>query len=266
MEGGEPPGIWHGRGAQKLGLEDTVSKRTLRRLFKGEGPDGQPLVQLQRGRNRQPGWDLTFSAPKSVSTFWSQAGPELRRELQKAHLRSLRTALDYLEQNAAFSRRGHAGQGRTDPCSLIIALFEHGTSRAQEPDLHTHCLVINAAFRDDGTTGTVRSRDFYLHKMAAGALYRTQMAYECSQLGLEIRRGKYSFELAGVPEELNDRFSTRSHEINEAIAREGFTGPTAKALAALTTRQLKGHVARNELFSNWSETGRKFKFTRKDAD
>lgn len=95
LEGGEPPGKWHGRGAEALGLRGTVEGTQLANLYKGLAPDGsRSLVQLQRGRMHQPGWDLTFSAPKSVSVLWSQADPEARRALQAAHDSACRVALE----------------------------------------------------------------------------------------------------------------------------------------------------------------------------
>src|SRR6476620_6143336 len=73
LEGAEPEGKWLGEGARALNLADTVKPEELRTLFHGLAPDGRPLVQNASSERRQPGWDLTFSAPKSVSVLWSQA-------------------------------------------------------------------------------------------------------------------------------------------------------------------------------------------------
>lgn len=265
LEGGEPPGKWHGRGAEALGLNGTVEGTQLANLYKGMAPDGsRSLVQLQRGRMHQPGWDLTFSAPKSVSVLWSQADAEARRTLQAAHDNACRLALEYLQENAAFTRRGRGG-AEQEPCGLIAASFEHGTSRAQDPQLHSHVLVLNVGVRDDGTFGTIWSHDLYIHKMVAGVLYRVQLAHECKKLGLELKRGETSFELAVVPEALCDFFSTRSHDIKEAMAKEGSSGPAAAALATLATREVKGHVARDELFRRWAEPGELHGFSADEA-
>lgn len=265
LEGGEPPGSWYGKGAEALGLRGEVTRQELECLFEGYAPDGtRPLVQLQKGKLHQPGWDLTFSAPKSVSVLWSQGDFELRQAIQAAHFRACSLAMNYLQANAAFTRRGHGGAER-EACQLIAAAFEHGTSRAQDPQLHTHWLVMNLALRADGTFGTISSRDLYLNKMVAGVLYRVQLAHECLKLGLELRRGKNSFELAAVPDALCEFFSTRSHEIREALAREGLTGAAAAALAAKITREVKGHVARGELFERWTGSGRENGFSTVEA-
>jgi len=265
LDGGEPPGIWHGKGAAALGLDGTVGREELENLFKGFAPDGSAaLVQLQRGKTHQPGWDLTFSAPKSVSVLWSVADVELRVALQQAHFRAVKFALDYLESTAAFTRRGHGGVNR-EQCGLVVAMFEHGTSRAQEQQLHTHALAMNVVAREDGSFGTLVSHNLYLHKMVAGVLYRVQLAYECTRLGLELVRGKHSFELAGVPNEVCEAASTRRHQVLEALAREGLSGAAAASLAALSTRQVKGHVARKELFGHWRELARELGFSSEQA-
>src|SRR5262245_1487663 len=73
IAGGEPPGVWVGNGAAKLGLKGQVTRQQLSSLLKGFSPDGTPLVQIQNtsNRERRQGWDLTFSAPKSVSILWA---------------------------------------------------------------------------------------------------------------------------------------------------------------------------------------------------
>lgn len=265
LKGGEPPGGWLGRGAAQLGLAGQVERLELEELFEGRSPDGAgPLVQLQKGKTHQPGWDLTFSAPKSVSVLWSQADYELRQALQEAHFRAVQHAIGYLEDSAAFTRRGHGGTER-ERCGLIVAAFEHGTSRAQDPQLHTHALVMNVAARTDGTFGTLSSRDIYTHKMTAGAVYRVELAHQCRSLGLELTRGEHTFELACVPPALSEHFSSRRQQILEALAREGLNGPAAASLAALSTREVKGHVSREELTRHWQRVGEQFGFSTREA-
>lgn len=59
---------WAGRGAEQLGLQGSVDKDVFTRLLEGRLPDGADLSRMQDGSNKhRPGYDLTFSAPKSVS-------------------------------------------------------------------------------------------------------------------------------------------------------------------------------------------------------
>lgn len=270
LAGGEPPGYWIGRGAQGLGLRGTVEREHLRAALDGTGPDGERLTQAQHytdGRARQPGWDLTFSAPKSVSVLWAVADPASRAKLQAAHDGAVRAAIGYLEDNAAVTRRGKGG-GATERVGLLVAGFEHGTSRALDPQLHTHCLVVNAGLRSDGSWGTVRSHDLYVHKMAAGALYRSELAHRLRhELGLDLLRhkGNIGFEVAGVPQPVLDAFSKRRQEIEEALDKVGWSTAWLSEKLAKSTREVKQHVAREKLFEVWSEAAHALGFGQEQA-
>lgn len=261
-DGGEPPGLWHGRDATALGLVGTVDKDTFLKLCDGFSPEGLPLTQNAGKENHRAGFDLTFSAPKSVSVLWSQADPEVRREIQAAQLEAVKKALDYLEREAAFTRRGKGGHD-LERCGLMVATFEHGTSRAQDPQLHTHAVALNIGIRADGTTGTLESKPFFRHKMAGGALYRAELAHQLERrLGVEIEAGKKdTFEIKGVPEKLVTEFSKRHEQIEAAMKSEGAKGAERAAYFTLTTREKKAHVARELLFENWQGVGKKYSFT-----
>ena len=91
-----------------------------------------------------------FLCSKSVSVAWSQSEGETRRQIQEAHREAVGKALEYLDENAGFTRRGRGGSER-EATGLTVATFEHGTSRAQDPELHTHALVLNVSTRENGT-------------------------------------------------------------------------------------------------------------------
>jgi conjugative relaxase-like TrwC/TraI family protein len=261
LNGGEPPGIWHGQGAADLGLSGVVEGEALTRLFEGYHPtEDRSLIQQQRYKNRehQPGWDLTFSAPKSVSVLWSQADAVTRKTLQQSHFAAVKAALDYLEDEVAVTRKGKGGAEKVQ-ARLVIATFEHHTSRAQDPQLHTHALVMNACTDEDGKSGTLESKGLYQAKMAAGALYRAELAAQLErQLHLTIERKGSVFEIKGVSEPLIAEMSKRRAEIEKALAEGGYTSAAAAEIAAFSTRQTKGHVAQEALTEKWHETGRAF--------
>lgn len=260
LNGGEPPGVWHGEGAADLGLVGAVDGVALTRLFGGFHPteEGRALVQNAGAEDRQAGWDLTFSAPKSVSVLWSQADEATRRILQQAHFAAVQAGLDYLEDEVAVTRLGKGGQER-EPARLVIATFEHHTSRAQDPQLHTHALVMNACTSGDGRTRTVESRPFYQAKMAAGAIYRAEYALQLENgLDLRIERKGTLFEVGGVSEPLVAEMSKRRAEIKESLAEGGYSGAEAAARATLLTRGTKGTLSQEELLREWQSVGREF--------
>jgi conjugative relaxase-like TrwC/TraI family protein len=262
LKGGEPPGKWLGEGTRELGLTGTVDGQALKALLNGYSPDsGESLIQGAGSPEHQPGWDLTFSSPKSVSVLWSQAEPDQRKAIQDAQAEAVRAALDYLQDAAAFTRRGKGGTERI-PTKLVIAAFEHGTSRAQDPQLHTHCLIMNVGVGTDGKTRTILSQPLYAHKMAAGAVYRAELSNQLEKrLGIVLERQKNWFEVHGVPQGLVDEFSKRREQVEKALAKLGATSAKAAAKLALATRQAKEHLARSDLFRSWQETGQDHGFT-----
>lgn len=258
LDGGEPPGKWWGGGAAgKLGLRGNVERHELEALIRGFTPDGKGKTVQNAGKgDRQPGWDLTFSAPKTVSVLWSQASPELRQAIQRAHDNAVHASLAYLEDEFAFSRLGKGGNEHVK-AGLIVACFEHGTSRALDPNLHTHALVLNVGLRPDGSTGSLMSKPFYQAKMAAGALYRVQLAFELQQLDLRCERKESWFELCDVPEALTQEFSKRRAAIEAELSSRGMESASAAAFAALNTREAKKVVPpRGELFKTWQQNAR----------
>lgn len=263
LEGGEPRGLWAGSGAAALDLKGKVKKGELLSLFEGRHPDtGEPLVQLQRGH--QPGWDLTFSAPKSVSILWALLDEETRSTIQRIQDSAVRAALRYLEEEAAFTRRGPGGQ-TIEPVNLVVAGFEHGSSRAQDPALHTHALVLNVAVRGDNSTGTLRSRDLYQHKMAAGAAYRAELARGLrAELGVKLRAEGTWFEIVGIPEKVTQAFSKRREAIIAAMSEAGAAGAKAAEFFTKSTRSVKEHVARADLVQGWQSEGENLGILEKD--
>jgi conjugative relaxase-like TrwC/TraI family protein len=265
LAGGEPPGRWFGNGASAFRLGATVEREQLQRLLLGQCPfTKRSLVQNAGAKDRQSGWDLTFSAPKSVSVAWSQAAPELRQKFEALHHAAVCSALSYLEDVAGFSRRGRAG-ANLEKVGLTCALFEHGTSRTQDPQLHTHALVLNVSKREDSSTGTIQSKDLFRHKMAAGAIYRAELASLLQKiLGLNVHMKTIGFEIAGVSETLCTEFSKRRSEIEAALKGRGAHGAVASKVAALETRQSKEIVSRSALFSRWGAIGKTHGWSEKE--
>jgi len=101
-EGGGAPSAWLGSGADGLGLEGEVDPHQFRALLEGILPDGSTLgTHRDGGRQHRPGWDLTFSAPKSVSVMALVAGD---RRLIQAHTEAVTSALAVAERHAAGAR------------------------------------------------------------------------------------------------------------------------------------------------------------------
>jgi len=270
LEGGEPQGRWLGAAAESLGLPELVEPAHLYNLFDGLDPEGRrPLVQMQRHAGKQehrPGWDLTFSAPKAVSVLWSQLSEEHRSMIEDLHFDAVKAAIEFLEDKAILTRRGKGGKV-LEKAKPLIAAFEHGTSRAQDPQLHTHALLLNICERADGTWGSVSALSVFQAKMAAGALYRAHLAASlANELGVEILPDGTSFTIDGVPKNVCRYFSQRRADILAQIEEQGITSAAGAAKAALETRSAKEEASRDRLFADWQIAGDSIGFGRKRAE
>jgi conjugative relaxase-like TrwC/TraI family protein len=104
------------------------------RALEGQHPhSGQEIVAPYA--RRVPGFDLTFSAPKSVSVFFGLGDEPLRRAIRGAHDAAVEEGLGYLERAAAGGRRGAGGSVAIQGNGFLAAAFRHRTSRAGDPQL-----------------------------------------------------------------------------------------------------------------------------------
>ena len=256
-EGGLSPSEWQGAGAEALGLSGEVDRDQFRDLLDGKVV-GEQLGTFRDGQlEHRPGWDVTLSAPKSVSIMAEVAGD---RRLIAAHGEAVRTALAHVEKHMAATRIRDGGTvTREATGNLVIASFQHGTSRAQDPQLHTHNVIMNATRDEDGAWRSLEPRAIYQLQKQIGAIYRQELALKVRELGYEIEAGKDSlFEIKGVSAEVMAAFSKRSAEIEAALAERGTSRDAASAvekqIATLDTREAKVAVDHVSLVADWRET------------
>ena len=133
---------WVGEGAERLNLNGGVEQETFQQVLQGKSPDGQPLFSRRTDpTTRRAATDFTFSAPKSVSVAALVQGDQ--RVIQ-AHHAAVDRALQVLEERYAQTRvTTENGRQTVQTGNLIAAIFPHGTSREAEPQLHSHCVVMN---------------------------------------------------------------------------------------------------------------------------
>lgn len=227
----EAPGRW-AQGAEQFALDPSraVSAEQLHRLMDVRRPDsGEDLRRVGGGGTAVSAIDATFSAPKSVSSVWALASPELRTAVEQAHETAIDRALSYATQQVPMLRRrvGSDNVVHEKAVGLVATSWRHSTARAVEdqipdPQLHSHVLL-RAAIRQDQEVVAIDSRSWLVHQREVGAAYRSELARELHQLGFGIDRGtgrggRY-FEIASVPQALTDRWSSRHHQVQTAITQ-----------------------------------------------
>ena len=236
--GEEPDGVWFNpRGL--LGLENggKVDSSDFHRLYNGFAPDGsQRLTRNAGSENRSAGLDMTFSADKSVSALWAVADPELRSRIEDAHNDAARVALEEtVLRYCAYTRiRDRDGRIKVLPADIPVAMFQHGTSRENDPQLHTHCVIFNAArTHEDGKWRAMHQYPVYSWAKAAGAVYRNALAWNLRER-LGVTMEQYGPDAAftrieGMPEDLSVFWSKRRKTI---VAKAGELGIPSRGNAS----------------------------------
>ena len=254
-EGGRASSAWWGQGATALALNGPVDAGEFRALLDGQLPDGDRLHRGGEGP-RTAGLDLTFSAPKSIS-LQALVGGDHR--LLDAHETAVTAALRYVEEHLAAYRSTSDGEtASVQSGSIVAARFIHDLSREADPQVHTHCVLVNMTQRPSGEWRALDARPPYEQQKLLGAFYRAELARAVQTLGYQVRRTHEDgrFELAHIKDLQVEAFSTRSRAINAALAARGQDRESASArereIAGLSTRRSKDRsVDRAALRETW---------------
>jgi conjugative relaxase-like TrwC/TraI family protein len=270
---GESGGEWFGRGATALGLDGTINGNDLTEVLRSEygelvtmsrrvGPGVSPYSGGTRTVRRRPGWDFCMRAPKSVSLLYAFGELAVREDVIAAHDEAVKAALLYAECKLTRTRRTVDGERRHVPGDgLICALFRHRTSRAGDPQLHTHALIVNAT-RDDRERWLRLNAPWLLGpSKTLGYIYQAKLRAELTRrLEVEwepVHRG-YA-DVRGISRRTIEAFSRRRQEILEYLDERGQDPEQAKAaqLAAYETRRAKDRsLAPMVIREEWDRYGR----------
>lgn len=224
---------------------DTVA----RWLDDGIAPNGARGRRFAEGDNH--GFDLTFCAPKSVSLLRAYGNDVMQKAVLEAHNAGVREALEYVHQHAGYTRVHNNETGKKDlqrlP-GLVAAAYQHETSRAGDPHLHTHVIVPNKQPRADGKLAALDSDQLWHEAKPGGVIYQATTRRVLTQsVGAEwgpIDPHTGMAELIGFDPEVIKAHSSRSTQLRE-WADDNLTlvhgKPTQAQLAAAqkTTRPRK---------------------------
>jgi conjugative relaxase-like TrwC/TraI family protein len=243
----EAPGVWLGLLPAQLGLVGVVEGDDLRALIRRLHPvSGEPLGGAKPSRVRA--LDATFSAPKSVSLLWAFGGGEVASVISLAHVEAVTAALRFVEQHAAVTRRQVNGQrSRAGTSGWAAATFMHRTSRAGDPQIHTHAVIPNMVCREDGSWVALDATALYGWAKAAGCVYQEELRQRLSErLGVTWGPDRNGCrEMVGFTDAQLRRFSKRTIQIEDHLAEQGIEPGDAKArmradeAASVATRPAK---------------------------
>ena len=250
--------FWYGDAAKALGLRAHVRPSRFESVLSGYVPG----TDLRLGRMREgqhehrPGWDITLSAPKSVSLEALVMGD---RRVIRAHDEAVRTTLDWVEAELLQTRGWDPAtrrRPRVKAKGMVVAGFRHLASRDQDPQLHIHCVLANMTRTASGEWRSVEPTKIRRSQKLIGAYYRNELARRLQALGMAVSPtlvGRIpGFELAGYERSFLDAFSGRRREILAYLEHQelSYTAENTQK-AALRTRRRKEDRTLADLVPEW---------------
>jgi conjugative relaxase-like TrwC/TraI family protein len=224
-------GEFIGKVAERLGLDETVVTREKFVAFAQ-----CDMIDLGADSKRQRASEIkyiefTYSPPKAVSIV-AALDDRVKAELYAAVKEELRW---FEEQVTVRDRRGElANEEVTRPTGkMIAALFEHETSRTNDPDFHVHTLIGNVTWDD------ARKGYFAIHygqmlelRKTLDARIHNNLAARMGNLGYHVETAASGFGLKEVPALAVDLFSERAKQVEAVMAllRRGYTPEQFKTL------------------------------------
>jgi len=196
------------------------------------------LAEARRPATNVAGYDITFSVPKDVSLLWARGDDDVRAEVLASIDAAVEAGWNYLERNALEVRV--SGEQQTAH-NWTGADYLHLTSRALDPQLHHHRVLVNRAEDAEGNVRAIDGRPLFHHAKTIGTVAASELRQQLAgRLGVTF--GKVVNGLApilGIAPEVLAEFSTRSREINEAVKALGAGSAAARQVAAYDTRSAK---------------------------
>jgi conjugative relaxase-like TrwC/TraI family protein len=260
---GEAPGEYLGGGSKALGKHGICSEEEFRRLFAWRHPNtGERLGRAPR-KDGMPAWDLVLRPVKDVAILYALGDDPTRRAARGAHQAGVEAAVGYLDGQVG-TRTGHDGAEHVVGEGLVVVGFAHRTSRAGDPLLHTHLVIVNRIQGPDGRWRTLDGRDLLHHRRAADAVYRAAYQHELTRTlgiawGEADRWGNRA--IVGMPRELVRAFSKRHEQITaelDRLEREEGKPRTARLVQYVVhaTRPAKTHETPETLYAGWQAEAR----------
>jgi conjugative relaxase-like TrwC/TraI family protein len=252
----ELPGVWKGKGAERLGLAGTVEKAQFEALCDNLHPStGEPITAATRS-NRTVGYDFNFHAPKSLSLLH---GVTNDTRLLAAFQSSVDETMALVEADMQTRVRKSGQDTNRTTGEMLWARFDHFTARpidgVPDPHLHSHAFVQNMTF--DGVEGQWKAGQFRNLKRDAPfyqAVFHSKLTAKLRDMGLPLEKTKDGWEIQGFNKKTLTKFSRRTQQIEAIAEAKAITDPNQKAELGAKTRKGKAkNLSMKELRELWSE-------------
>jgi conjugative relaxase-like TrwC/TraI family protein len=249
-------GQWGGQAADRLGLAGDVIRQHFERLCDNRDPfNGQQLTDRMR-KDRRVGYDFTFDASKSVSILYGITDDPA---ILDAFRQAMRATMDEMEAGVKVRVRKRGQFSERTVGNLIFGEFIHFTARPvkgkTDPHLHGHAFVPNVCW--DHVERMWKAIDVASIKEDGSywqARFQKRFGQRLAELGYDVAWKGDNFEIVGITRDMIDRFSLRTHQINQAAEKRGVTDPRDKdKLGALTRERKHKDATMPELRAEWRQ-------------
>ena len=216
LDADEPPGRWHGQGADLLGLRGQVRDEDFLDIIAGVHP-GSRGVLLGRayGESSVRGFDITANAPKSASVLFAVGDDFVRHEALASHDAAVAAMVRWIETHAHTRFRINGEVAVVDAEGIVAATFRQHTSRALDPHLHTHVVVANRVRSPDGRWLALDARTLKLDQRTLSAIYHATLRTELTaRLGVHWEPVVNRIaEIDGIDKTVLEEFSSRTTDV-----------------------------------------------------
>jgi conjugative relaxase-like TrwC/TraI family protein len=221
LDSGEPRGVWLGRGAEMLGLSGVVDDEAFLALMGGMDPrTPDRLLGNRYSESSVRGFDVTASSPKSVSVLWAVGDEWVRGEVVAAHDAAVAAVAGWIEANAHTRFRLGGEVVVVDAEGIVAAGFRQHTSRALDPQPHTHLVVAKRVKSPDGRWLALDARTLKRDQRALSAMFHAAERAELTRR-LAVEWGPVVngiAEIVGVDARVLEEFSTRTKAVSSRLS------------------------------------------------
>lgn len=219
LDRGEPPGVWHGRGADRLGLKGAIEEDDFLDLMAGVDPVSGLALGTRHTDRTVRGYDVTCSAPKSVSVLFAFGDDAVRQQVLEAHDAAVATVVDWIDRHAHCRYRINGKVHTFDADGITAAVFRQHTSRALDPQLHSHAVIVNRVWSPDGRWLALDARTIKRDQQTLSRIYHAGLRAEATlRLGVRWHEPVNGIaEIRDVPDHVLTEFSQRTEAIDARI-------------------------------------------------
>lgn len=196
----------------KLDLTTAPDIKTLERLMSAKDTSGQLIENKRYTRDPLGALDAEWSAGKSVSVAFSLATPAEKLRILEVHRNAVDVGMRRLEQSVASVRRGHGGFKGWEKGHITWVAFDHTQSRAGDPHLHTHVLVLGTVqSQSSDRLGSLFTLKLPYQRPALRRSYQMALTEGLRRIGIDawFDEARIEARIRGIPDNVLDEFSQR---------------------------------------------------------